>query len=444
MNWIYYLLEANFYLVIFYLLYYFIFRRETYYQANRAFLLLICPLSFLIPLVQLDFLKRPVPISALELTGRETVVNVWVWSDYLLAVYVLIALGMVLNLAIKIFKLIRLSANNNKTITRDYKLIETPEEKNAFSFFGYLFINPNLALKETVIHHELIHIRQKHSWDIIYLELMKAISWFNPVIYLLQGSIREIHEFIADRETAGIEGDTDVYTDFLLSNAYGIPNDNLTSAFFNKSLLKKRIIMLHQKRSGKSARLKYLLAVPLGIGLLCLSTLTFSKSYGWLAIGKSSPREISIAAPVKSTDLTNDKAIGSFQTTVTDTNKNQITKVNFPKPHKQKKTTPALKQEIAIEEPQSKTDTKVTKVKLPPPPPPAPPKKGADLMKKLPPPPPPAPPKKSADIVEKKLPPPPPPQPPVKSADMIEKNEPPVKPVKANVMIKVVPVPANN
>eukprot|EP01037_Dinobryon_pediforme_P008366 gene8366-8453_t len=204
-------------------------KRETYYQANRAFLLLICPLSFLIPLVQLDFLKRPVPISALELTGRETVVNVWVWSDYLLAVYVLIALGMVLNLAIKIFKLIRLSANNNKTITSDYKLIETPEEKNAFSFFGYLFINPNLALKETVIHHELIHIRQKHSWDIIYLELMKAISWFNPVIYLLQGSIREIHEFIADRETAGIEGDTDVYTDFLLSNAYGIPNDNLTN-----------------------------------------------------------------------------------------------------------------------------------------------------------------------------------------------------------------------
>jgi hypothetical protein len=127
-----------------------------------------------------------------------------------------------------------------------------------------------------------VHIRQKHSADIVFIELIKIINWFNPLIYLLQISLKTIHEYIADEQTAAQESDALSYSSFLVSNAYGLNGSPLAHSFFNYNLLKKRIIMLNQKRSGKLARLKYLVAVPISAGLLCASTLVFSKSYGFI------------------------------------------------------------------------------------------------------------------------------------------------------------------
>ncbi|HWZ36194.1 MAG TPA: M56 family metallopeptidase, partial [Mucilaginibacter sp.] len=124
------------------------------------------------------------------------------------------------------------------------------------------------------------HINQKHSLDILFIELLKIINWFNPFIYLLQNSLKITHEYIADEHTAARENDTLSYATFLVNNAYGTGNSSITHSFFNYNLLKKRIIMLNQQRSGTSARLKYLIAVPVFAGLLCASTLAFSKDYG--------------------------------------------------------------------------------------------------------------------------------------------------------------------
>lgn len=285
MNWLKYLLEANLYLAGFYALYYIIFRRETYYQLNRIYLLACTVLAFVIPVIQVGILNPPA-------TGLQDVVvtvysyasagHHWLLADYILLGYALIASVLLTNLCIKIFKLIRLSRTNRKEVHSTYKLIELSDENNAFSFFNYLFIGSALINSPAIIKHELTHIRQKHSWDIIYLEILKAINWFNPVIWLMQGSIREVHEFIADSQSVSAEISPERYTDFLVDNAYGINQNILTNTFFNKNLLKKRIMMLHQKRSGSAARLKYLLIVPLMCGMLCASTLVFAKTYGWI------------------------------------------------------------------------------------------------------------------------------------------------------------------
>ncbi|MBC7398693.1 MAG: energy transducer TonB, partial [Mucilaginibacter sp.] len=126
--------------------------------------------------------------------------------------------------------------------------------------------------------------RQKHSVDIVFLELLKVVSWFNPFIYLLQNSLKTVHEYIADEQTAAYETDALTYSSFLVNNAYGAGGSSITHSFFNYNLLKKRIVMLNQKRSGNLARLKYLIAVPVCAGLLCASTLAFSKTYGWVDI----------------------------------------------------------------------------------------------------------------------------------------------------------------
>ena len=286
MSWIYYLLEANFYLAVFYLLYFFIFRKETHYQLNRVYLLISSLLAFVIPVVQLGFLRPELRINAFAIGAGQVIEDttapekqVLTINNYLLAAYLLIGCLLFVNLAIKIYKLVRLSRINKNTIVDSYKLVEITDGNDAFSFFNYVFISRGMVSRQTVIHHELVHVRQKHSWDIIFFEILKIINWFNPLVYLLQHSMKELHEFIADNETAAHEESTALYTDFLINSAYGINENILTNTLFSKSLLKKRIIMLYQKPSGKSARLKYLLALPVCAGLLCASTLGFSKSY---------------------------------------------------------------------------------------------------------------------------------------------------------------------
>lgn len=295
MSWIYYLLEANFYLAIFFLLYYLVFRKETYYQVNRAYLLVSSALAFFIPIVQLGFLKPVQSYSQITpiiptATYPVTMVtahavnpsHIWHIADYYLPFYLLVVSILLTHLVWKIYRLVRLSRGNRKMVIDSYQLVETSGKQDAFSFFNYIFVNPQLSLKNTIISHELVHLKQRHSWDILFFELLKIINWFNPVVYLLQYSIKELHEFIADSETVKLGENTNDYTDFLVKNAYGINDNSLVNTFFSKSLLKQRIIMLHQKRSGNLTRLKLLLVLPTCGLLLFVSTAGISKTYGWV------------------------------------------------------------------------------------------------------------------------------------------------------------------
>jgi len=296
MSWLYYLLESNLYLTLLYALYYLLLRKETFYQLNRAYLLLSTMLAFTIPLMQLGILRAPIPQLhyAITVSSLPDAINSpvtrsadtapWTADNYYMLIYGAITLVLLAIFIIKICRLIILSRANKVIQHEDFKLIEVPSENDAFSFFNYLFIGSGLKLSPTILQHEMIHIRQRHSWDILYLEVLKIINWFNPVMYLLQGSMKEVHEFIADNETVCRETNVSVYTDFLVKNAYGLHENMLTNNFFNKNLLKNRIKMLHQKKSGNAARLKFLLLLPLTGSLLCASTLAFAKSYGWVDI----------------------------------------------------------------------------------------------------------------------------------------------------------------
>ncbi|WP_448700052.1 TonB family protein [Mucilaginibacter sp. AW1-3] len=306
MNWMHYLVEANLYMAAFYALYLLFLRSETLYQLNRAYLLLSTLLAFIIPFLQLGILK-PVEVLQQHISIGEpasyamhvlpdTVTATapkYTLNDYLLFVYAGVAIVLLINLGIRIYLLIALARKGSVTKNASYKVIEMHRGSVAFSFFNNLFIDDRLASSQTILYHEQVHIRQKHSWDIIYLEIVKIINWFNPIVYLIIASIKEVHEFIADEETANLENNNDSYTDFLISNAYGITQNSLTNSFFNKNLLKRRITMLYQKKSGKAARLKYLLALPLIFGLLCVSTLAFTTKTYALVIAPNKMADLS-------------------------------------------------------------------------------------------------------------------------------------------------------
>jgi len=370
MNWLYYLGEANLYLAVFYCCYCLFLNKETHYTLNRIYLLFSCVASFILPLIQIGWLKPAeqavqdvvVPVAAAHFT----------WQDGLLYSYVTGVLIFTIQFTIKLYQLQKLTHKKPALVNHGYKLIYLEESTTAFSFFNYLFIGTDAPEAELITRHELVHIQQKHSADIIFLELFKIINWFNPLVYLLQNSLKTVHEYIADEQTAVQGTDALTYSAFLVNNAYGLSGSSITHSFFNYNLLKKRIIMLHQQRSGSLARLKYLVAIPLCAGLLCESTLGFSKTYGW-DIG---PQKAAIQAPVKQVPPPPPPAP--------------------PKPH-------AVK----------------SNHKKPPPPPPAPP---VAAMDKKAPPPPPAPP---VTAKGKKAPPPPPAPPNAKTSDVV-KFPPPV------------------
>ncbi|MBD1386333.1 energy transducer TonB [Mucilaginibacter rigui] len=320
MSWLHYLIEANIYLGVFYLCYCLFLNRDTHYTLGRVYLIFSCIIAFILPLTQLSILKPVIPeIEILEPVSQVTAIPVnvqqvkleaavqhFTFDDAVIYLYITGVVIAFLALLFRLHKLYILTRNHHSLYQDKYKLISLSEENTAFSFFNYLFIGSNVPQAQTVIAHEMVHIRQKHSVDIIFLEILKVINWFNPFIYLTQRSLKTIHEYIADEQTAAQEQDAITYSSFLLNNAYGIQGASIAHSFFNYNLLKKRIIMLNKNRSGKLARLKYLAALPLCAGMLCTSTLVFSKDYGLIDLA---PREVvkpvidSVKYALKLTDI---------------------------------------------------------------------------------------------------------------------------------------------
>lgn len=309
MNWLHYLLEANIYLGVFYVAYCLFLNKETHYLLNRLYLALSSIVSFILPVLQLGILLPPLPepptasyVVAEQVTNVpapiavpvQVTVPAFTLQDGLWYVYLAgaaVCAGLLIIKLISLLKLIRA----NKVIEMDnYKVVYLKDTDTAFSFFNYLFIGSEANNERTILRHELVHIRQKHSADIMFLEFLKIINWFNPLVYLLQNSLKTQHEYIADEQTVTEEADATSYSSFLVNNAYGLSGPAITHSFYNLNLLKNRIIMLHQKRSGNLARLKYLVAVPIGAALLCASTLGFSKTYGWIDLAPKSTIKLNV------------------------------------------------------------------------------------------------------------------------------------------------------
>jgi hypothetical protein len=295
MDWLYYLLEANLYLLLFYGFYRLFLHNETFYNINRYFLLLSSITAFVLPIMQLGFLK-PAPIINNELfpppilyteeqLAKMTfgpIQETFSLNDWVYPIYLIIALGFAIKLSISLFKIIRLWLKAKKAKTGKITLIELKEQTTAFSFFNLLFIHPHLAEKQTVLNHEMVHIKQKHSMDILFFELLQIICWFNPIIYFIKKDIKLLHEYIADELSTNSGIQKHEYAMFLIENSFGVMPTPLTNQIFNQSILKRRINMLNKKRTADWARLRLLLALPLVGAMLCTSTMAFTKDYGYV------------------------------------------------------------------------------------------------------------------------------------------------------------------
>ena len=133
-----------------------------------------------------------------------------------------------------------------------------------YSFFNHIFINKkefqSNKIQEEILSHELVHVHQKHSLDIIFIELLKALFWFNPIIYAYKKAIQLNHEFLADEHVINKHKNISFYQTLLLENQ-AITTSNLASNL-NYLTTKKRIIMMTKTTSEKNIFLRKTLILP--------------------------------------------------------------------------------------------------------------------------------------------------------------------------------------
>jgi TonB family protein len=279
-NWLQYLLHVNIYLLLFYGLYHLLLGKQTFFNLNRIYLLITASMAFFMPFVQSEWIRNQGVTEKLHqtftavyapMTVRVVAINTesnLTWGNILAVIYlsgILFFLGKFGLQMLYLGKLLR-------------GKFEGKEVKRAFSFFGFLFISKELRNRNSILHHEQVHIRQLHSADVLLFELVAIFNWFNPVIYLYKKAIKHIHEYIADEISSRHEPSKEEYAMLLFNQQFGLQTVPLTNSFFNESLLKKRVKMLMQRRSGKQSLLNYILFIPvLGLTILLSSSTIIKK-----------------------------------------------------------------------------------------------------------------------------------------------------------------------
>lgn len=281
MNALDYFLKANLYGLLFVGCYYALLRRHTFFGLNRAYLLASVLLSLTLPLVPLPGEAAealPVPVGIMTLPAA-TVASAPAetgpdWERIALWAYGLVAGVLLLRLALRVWNLLRLISQSPRRAGDGYVVVlpnqsagkesETP----TFSFFHYVVLNPADVGNALILRHEWVHVRQWHSADVLLLAGLRALFWPCLPLILIDRALRQVHEFLADREAAQ---PTD-YARFLVEYAFGIQPDVLTNGFFNPSLLNQRIRMLHRRATNRWALGKYVLILPLALGLLAMTT----------------------------------------------------------------------------------------------------------------------------------------------------------------------------
>lgn len=275
MNTFSYFLTASLFLILFYSCYALLLRRNTFFGLNRAYLLLSIGLSLVLPFVELpNETLTSLPKGSINLptfvVGQQSA------SDYSLTlvdrisiVYALGILAMFIRLVLNVWAVFRLIHSGKAEKRGAYILVRLPDDSSpSFSFGPYLVLNRRDALAEpdALLCHEESHIRQRHTVDILILELVQLILWFNPILIYYKRALQEVHEFLADR--AVLKTPQPDYPQQLVAYALNVSPTALITPFVSKSTLKQRIIMLKKPVSKRRALFGYALVLPLAVGLL--------------------------------------------------------------------------------------------------------------------------------------------------------------------------------
>ena len=266
-------------ITMFYLAYYFLLRKETFFTGNRWFLLAGLFTSTLLPLLfytkivwvepsptHFDWSKIPVSAPHEKQTFE---------IDWYLVLGIAYGIGILLFLlkfALDFYSLKKVLKGKPIQRQADFKFMDVTENVAPFSYFNTIVYNSSLYSPtelENILEHEKVHSEQNHTLDVLISRFFCIVFWFNPLIWLYQKAILQNLEFIADSEATKKISDTKAYQFTLLKittheNCVAITNH------FYQSLIKKRIVMLNKNQSRKWNSWKYALILPVLVAFVLL------------------------------------------------------------------------------------------------------------------------------------------------------------------------------
>ena len=280
-----YIIQTIAFQVFFLLVYDAFLKKETFFNWNRLYLLSTAVLSIVLPFIKIDGFKDVVPQQyiinlpeifignqpqfeanqiQIETISTQTQ-SAFSW-DILFYIGALIA---TLLLVLKITKIVRLLYKSPISKIGFFNIVSLINSSAAFSFFNYIFLGERLSEteKESILKHEVVHVKQKHTLDLLFFEVLRIVFWFNPLVYIYQNKIMELHEFIADASAVNHQNKSEYYQN-LLSQVFETKNISFINPFFKQSLIKKRIVMLQKSKSSQVNLLKYALLIPMVLGML--------------------------------------------------------------------------------------------------------------------------------------------------------------------------------
>lgn len=246
--------------------------KETFHRLNRILILGCLIMSFAIPLVHftgrtnptVDMVRQAVLLPEVLINGNANEQSVWSWADIIICIYII---GIVAIFSMTVVQTVRLTKwlrqCEHITDNRGNTIVLTDCATSPFCLFHYIVMSRDdyANNRSFILTHEQEHIRLRHYIDLIILQFATIIQWFNPFVWLIGKNLKAIHEFEVDEAVLNKGIDATQYQKFLVVKAVG----NRLQPFannLNKESLKRRIIMMNQKRSNRWMMLKALLVIP--------------------------------------------------------------------------------------------------------------------------------------------------------------------------------------
>ncbi|MEZ5196128.1 MAG: M56 family metallopeptidase [Bacteroidales bacterium] len=291
-----YIIKSTISLSIFYLFYYFFISKEKLHAHKRIYLLFALTLSLVVPLLQINLeffssisLENNIPVLH-KIPSSQNHVLPGEYSHskqsfngflgYLKIAYLFVLVMLFVRFLINIFRLVRSDKNQLSIKYGKYKVSLLERKIVPYSFFNRIYVNrqewENGEIDKALILHEIYHIRNFHSFDLIFVEFLQVLLWFNPLLILYKREIRLNHEHQVDQQVIDELGNLKYYQEILLSAA----SKNLYKQFasgFDSSMIKKRLIMMTAHYSVYRFNFKLLVILP--IALLMTASLVIGQDF---------------------------------------------------------------------------------------------------------------------------------------------------------------------
>ncbi|WP_109300942.1 M23/M56 family metallopeptidase [Aquimarina sp. AU474] len=274
-----YLIQVALVFSILYILYLVFLNKLTFYTINRFVLVALLPVSIILPLFNNlfpvlsskiievpSFIPIHIDTTAIDqqlfAVEQPLLESYFQYNIIIGTIYWIVFSIYILRILISARKLIVLKNRSILQKKEGYQLV-IAQVPQIFSYFNWVFIPEHKfnTCDNQVLEHEKTHIRLKHSWDVILIELYIACFWFNPLLYYYRKSLKSIHEFQADKGVLEKGVKTSQYMQLLLENLEITKSNNLYN-YFNQSILKKRITMMTKTKSNRIKQLRYILFLP--------------------------------------------------------------------------------------------------------------------------------------------------------------------------------------